>query len=143
MTVEHILGSKGSKIVSVDEQASVMTALALLKEHRIGAILVMTPGNEIAGVLSERDVVRGLVDQGAALLDFPVCDLMTRTVITCAKSDSITSVMSLMTENRIRHLPVMDGGMLVGVISIGDVVKQRIAEAENEADALKDYIATG
>ena len=143
MTVEHILKSKGNRIISVDEGASVMEALAVLKENRIGAVLVMSSGNQIAGVLSERDVVRGLVDGGAALLDSPVSGLMTRDVITCKPADSIDAVMALMTEKRIRHLPVMDGGSLSGVITIGDVVKQRIAEAEHEADALKEYIATG
>ena len=143
MTVEHILKSKGNRIISVDEGASVMEALAVLKENRIGAVLVMSSSNRIAGVLSERDVVRGLVDGGADLLDSPVSGLMTRDVITCKPADSIDAVMALMTEKRIRHLPVMDGGALSGVITIGDVVKQRIAEAEHEADALKEYIATG
>ncbi len=143
MTVKHILKSKGSEIISVTESASVMDALKLLKERHIGAVLVMTGGGEMAGVLSERDVVRGLVDGGAELLETPVSGLMTRNVITCKSSDSINLVMSLMTEKRIRHLPVMDDGMLAGLITIGDVVKERIAETENEANALKEYIATG
>ncbi|MCG8503054.1 MAG: CBS domain-containing protein [Sphingomonadales bacterium] len=142
MTVKHILGDKGSEIISVEETDTVISAIQLLKEKRIGAVLVKSAG-KIAGILSERDIVRALVEEGGGLLQQPVSGLMTRDVVTCAPHESIAEVMSLMTERRIRHLPVVEDDELVGMISIGDVVKQRIAETEQEANALKEYIATG
>lgn len=143
MTVAQVLKEKGNEIISVGEGATVMDALGVLKERRIGAVLVRREDGAIAGVLSERDVVRALPDQGGALLDQPVTVLMTRDVITCGSEDSMDRVMALMTEHRIRHVPVIDSGEMTGMISIGDVVKSRIAESENEAAALKSYIALG
>ena len=143
MTVAQVLKEKGNEIIAVGEGATVMDALEVLKERRIGAVLVRREDGAIAGVLSERDVVRALPDQGGALLDQPVTVLMTRDVITCSSDDSMERVMALMTSHRIRHVPVIDGGQMTGVISIGDVVKHRIAESENEAAALKSYIALG
>jgi CBS domain-containing protein len=120
---------------------SIATAIALLHARRIGAVLVRDERGAVQGVLSERDVVRGLSDHGAALLDQPVASLMTREVKTCAPDDSIDHIMAVMTERRVRHLPVMDDDRLVGVISIGDVVKHRLAEIESEAQDLRAYIA--
>lgn len=142
MTVKHILGDKGNEIISVEETDTVIGAIRLLKEKRIGAVLVKS-GGKVAGILSERDIVRALVDEGGGLLQQPVSGLMTRDVVTCGPDEDIAEVMSLMTERRIRHLPVVEEDELVGMISIGDVVKQRIAETEQEANALKEYIATG
>lgn len=143
MTVAQVLKEKGNEIIDVDEGATVMDALAVLKDRRIGAVLVRREDGTIAGVLSERDVVRALPDQGGALLDQPVTVLMTRDLITCTSDDSMDRVMELMTEHRIRHVPVVDGDDMTGMISIGDVVKHRIAESEHEAAALKSYIALG
>lgn len=143
MTVAQILNEKGGDVVSVGVGATVMDALIVLKEHRIGAVLVMDDDGSVAGVLSERDVVRALPDEGGSLLLQPVSSLMTRGVISCETSHSMTDVMALMTQRRIRHLPVIEGGRLLGMISIGDVVKHRIAETEHEAEALKSYIALG
>ncbi len=142
MSVAQILREKGSDIISVEETASISEALVVLKEHRIGAVLVMREG-DVCGVLSERDVVRALPDKGAALLDEPVNVLMTRDVVYCSSSDSLESIMARMTGNRIRHLPVQDDGKLTGIITIGDVVKHRIAETEHEAEALRSYITLG
>jgi CBS domain-containing protein len=139
MSVAQILREKGNNIISVEESASVSEVLAVLKEHRIGAVLVMDQG-KVCGVLSERDVVRALPDKGAALLDEPVHVLMTRDVVYCDSNDSLESLMARMTENRIRHLPVQDNGKLAGIVTIGDVVKYRIAETEHEAEALRSYI---
>lgn len=143
MTVAQVLKEKGNEIIDVDEGATVMDALAVLKDRRIGAVLVRREDGTIAGVLSERDVVRALPDQGGALLEQPVTVLMTRDLITCTSDDSMDRVMELMTEHRIRHVPVVDGDDMTGMISIGDVVKHRIAESEHEAAALKSYIALG
>lgn len=142
MSVAQILKEKGNNIISVEETASVSEALAVLKQHRIGAVMVMNEGS-VCGVLSERDVVRALPDKGAALLDEPVHVLMTRDVVYCSGNDSLESIMERMTENRIRHLPVQDDGQLAGIITIGDVVKHRIAETEHEAEALRSYITLG
>ncbi len=141
MTVAHILREKGGDVVTIDPEASVGDAVRLLAAHGIGAVLVCDGDGDIVGVLSERDIVRALVDAEAPLLERPVSDLMTRDVVTVRPGDNIASVMAIMTAHRIRHLPVLDErGRLSGLISIGDVVKQRIAEAEREAEALKDYI---
>lgn len=142
MSVAQILREKGGNVISVDENAGVSEALDILKKHRIGAVMVMKDG-DVCGVLSERDIVRALPDKGAALLDEPVNALMTHDVVFCSPGDDMESIMALMTENRIRHLPVQDNGNLVGVITIGDVVKHRIAESEHEAEALRSYIALG
>lgn len=140
MTVRRILRGKGGAVVSVPPAATVLDALNALKQHRIGAVLVLGDKGKIEGVLSERDIVRALPDKGGNLLAMPVSALMTREVITCQPSDSLDQVMAVMTERRIRHLPVVENRRLLGVISIGDVVKERIAETEHEAEALKSYI---
>ena len=142
MSVAQILREKGNNIISVEEDAAVSEVLGILKKHRIGAVMVLKDG-DVCGVLSERDIVRALPEKGGALLDEPVNALMTRDVVFCSPSDDMESIMALMTENRIRHLPVQDNGKLVGVVTIGDVVKHRIAETEHEAEALRSYIALG
>ena len=142
MTIETILQGKGSSVVSVDPADKVERAAQVLTENRIGAILAMR-GEEIAGVLSERDIVGAIGAMGADALDQPVSALMTERVITCKKSDSVVEVMGLMTERRIRHVPVVDKGRLLGIVSIGDLVKERIAQSEHEAAALRDYISAG
>lgn len=142
MSVAQILREKGNNIISVNEDATVSEVLDILKQHRIGAVMVLKD-DDVCGVLSERDIVRALPEKGAALLNEQVNGLMTHDVVFCNPADSMESIMALMTENRIRHLPVQDNGKLVGVITIGDVVKHRIAETEHEAEALRSYIALG
>ena len=143
MTVATILNKKGHGIISVIEDQTVLEALNVLAEHHIGAVLVMTDTGEMAGVLSERDVVRALPFAKGKLREQKVSSIMTRDVITCKEGQSIGEVMSIMTKNKIRHLPVVTKGKLVGIITIGDVVKERITETENEAEALKQYIVSG
>lgn len=144
MTVAQILKEKGNEVVGIAGDASIAEAVDLLARHRIGA-LVVEGGREgtVAGILSERDIVRGLARDGAALLDTRVDAAMTRDVVTTTPGASIDRVRELMTRGRFRHLPVFEGGRLVGLVSIGDVVKHRIMETELEAAALKDYIRTG
>lgn len=142
MSVAQILREKGGNIISVEETDTISDAINILKQHRIGAVMVMREG-DVCGVLSERDIVRALPDKGADLLGEPVNVLMTKDVVFCSPADDMESIMALMTENRIRHLPVQDNGKLVGIITIGDVVKHRIAETEHEAEALRSYIALG
>ncbi len=142
MTVARILGGKSGDVISVSPDDSVERAAEILAEKGIGAILAME-GDRIAGVLSERDIVRAIGTKGTDSLKGPVSALMTEKVITCTRKDTIASVMGLMTDKRIRHVPVVENGALLGIISIGDVVKERIAESEHEAAALRDYISAG
>lgn len=139
MTIGSMIAGRG-EVVSVKPDATVSEAVALLHERRIGAVLVMD-GERIAGVLSERDIVRGLRELGADVLDRAVASCMTAPVVTVGPRDSIGHALEVMTNRRFRHLPVVDGGRLVGLVSIGDLVKRRIEEAEGEAALLKDYIA--
>jgi CBS domain-containing protein len=141
MTVRAVLETKGYNIVTVDPAATVRAAVKLLSERRIGAVLVMTDGR-IAGILSERDIVRVLGERGAAILDEKVEQVMTRRVITCRPSDTVAAIMEAMTDGKFRHLPVVDEGKVVGLISIGDVVKRRVMDYEHEQEALRDYIKT-
>ena len=143
MTVANILKKKGDGIISVTENQTVLEALNILAEHHIGAVLVMTEAGKMAGVLSERDVVRALPNAKGKLRAQKISTIMTRDVITCKEGQSIEEVMGIMTKNKIRHLPVVNKGKLVGIITIGDVVKERIAETEHEAEALKQYIVGG
>jgi CBS domain-containing protein len=142
MTVKAILSRKGGDVVTIAPTASLTEAVQLLAERRIGAIIVTGPDNRVAGILSERDIVRTLSERGPAALDDNVGAVMTRKVTTCTEADTIVSLMERMTEGKFRHLPVVNQGRLVGVISIGDVVKYRIEEVVHDADALREYIAT-
>jgi CBS domain-containing protein len=142
MLVRSILRQKGADVVVVDQGETIDTAARLLAEHHIGA-LVIAPGGRIRGILSERDIVRGVATLGPAVLDASVASLMTTVVASCGLDDSADDLMAVMTEQRIRHLPVVDGGRLVGIVSIGDVVKHRVAELQTEAQTLHDYLETG
>lgn len=141
MTVSAILDTKGHQIISVAPDAKLSAAVKLLSERRIGAVLVMS-GNHMDGILSERDIVRVIGERGAAALDETVASVMTRKVIHCKPSDTVAAIMEKMTSGKFRHLPVLDGDRIVGLISIGDIVKSRVAEFEHEQEALRDYIAT-
>ncbi len=141
MTVDHILEGKGRDLVSADVSSSVLDVAKLLGERRIGAVPVMNKG-KLAGIISERDVVRGIAIRGGGVLSDNVTSLMTKSVVTCQRTDGIQHLMGMMTERRIRHVPVVEGDQVIGMISIGDVVKERMEETEKEAEALKEYIAT-
>jgi CBS domain-containing protein len=142
MTMTAILSAKGGDIVTIEPTATLAAAAKLLSERRIGAVLILGPGDRVAGILSERDIVRALSARGAAVLDEPVGQSMTRNVVTCGKDDPIASVMERMTQGKFRHLPVIEQGKLIGIVSIGDVVKQRLTEMEQESEAIRDYIRT-
>ena len=139
MTVRAILDTKGHQIMSVPPDAKMSEAIKLLSERRIGAVLVMSEGR-IEGILSERDIVRVLGERGAAVLEEPVSAVMTRKVVSCRPNDTVSAIMEMMTLGKFRHLPVLDGERVVGLISIGDVVKWRVQEYENEQEALRQYI---
>jgi CBS domain-containing protein len=143
MHVERILALKGNDVISVATNETIGVAANILSENRIGAILVRDDDGFVRGVLSERDIVRGLADMGPRCLETGVAELMTRDVVFCGPEDDIDTIMAIMTNRRIRHLPVMQDNQLLGIISIGDVVKFRIEEIKSEADAMRQYIATG
>ncbi len=141
MTVRAILDSKGHDILSVEPGVKLSAAVKILSERRIGAVLVMS-GGRIEGILSERDIVRVIGERGAAVLDEPVSAVMTRKVVCCRPIDTVGAIMEKMTSGKFRHLPVLEGGEIVGLISIGDVVKWRVKEFEDEQEALQNYIKT-
>lgn len=142
MTITTILGDKGHEVVTIAAEARVGDAVALLAERRIGAIPVVADGR-VVGVFSERDVIRSLADGGAAALDAPVSVAMTAPARTVGSAEPVLGALSLMTQRRIRHLPVVDGDALIGIVSIGDLVKHRIDRIESEAAAMRDYITHG
>jgi len=140
MNVKTILAAKGGEIVCIEPTADLSAATQLLSANRIGAVLIRGAGGHIAGILSERDIVRALSEHGSAALALPVGQVMTRNVTTCSEDESIAVIMERMTSGKFRHMPVVNKGKLVGLISIGDVVKQRVEEIEHESDELRDYI---
>ena len=141
MSVSHILKRKGRDVVTALPTHTVKAVAELLASKQIGAVIVSSGGGKIEGIVSERDIVRAIGASGAAALDHPVSSLMSRKVKTCTDEDSETELMALMTQHRIRHLPVVTAGKLSGMISIGDVVKFRIEEIERDAADMKAYIA--
>jgi CBS domain-containing protein len=141
MNVETILRTKGSDVATIGPEATIGEAVQRLGARGIGALVVSRDGTEVEGILSERDIVRGLADHGAGLLAQRVGDLMTRRVHTCAPEDAVEDLMGMMTQKRIRHLPVVKDGALCGIVSIGDVVKNRLDEIEFEASSLRSMIA--
>jgi len=142
MTVSIILAAKGREVVTIEPGATLKSAVALLAERRIGAVPVLGADNRIVGILSERDIVRAVAEAGAAALEEPVSQSMTRKVSTCTESETIASLMERMTAGKFRHLPVVDQGRFVGIVSIGDVVKHRLQEMERDSAAMRDYIQT-
>ena len=141
MTVRAILDTKGHQILSVGPDDRLSAAIKLLGERKIGAVLVMNQGR-LEGILSERDIVRVLGERGAGALEEPVSQVMTRKVVTCKETDTVAELMEMMTTGKFRHLPVVEDGKVVGLISIGDIVKWRVREYETEQEALRDYIKT-
>jgi CBS domain-containing protein len=142
MTVRAILDTKGHHVESVQPGAKLSTAVKILAEKKIGAVLVLNVAERIEGILSERDIVRVLGERGAAVLDEPISNVMTRKVVSCRQSDTVSAIMEMMTLGKFRHLPVVEDGRVVGLISIGDIVKWRVQEYEREQEALRDYIKT-
>jgi CBS domain-containing protein len=142
MTVSIILAAKGREVVSVEPNTTLTSVVALLAERRIGAALVLGVDRRIVGIVSERDIVRALGECGTAALDDPVSRIMTRRVSTCTEGETISAIMERMTEGKFRHVPVVDQGRVVGIISIGDVVKHRLHEMECDSAAMRDYILT-
>jgi len=143
MHVRNILDTKGSRVTTIRPDATIGATSRLLAQQRIGAVLVTDAADKIVGIISERDIVAGLANHGATVADLTVADLMTRDVLTCSPGDTIADIMVVMTTRRVRHLPVVDEGRLVGVISIGDVVKYRLDEAKLEVESLRDYVLAG
>jgi CBS domain-containing protein len=142
MTVKAILSAKGGSVITIEPNVDLATAAKLLSEKRIGALLITGAEGRVTGILSERDIVRALAARGAAALQSPLSEVMTRKVVTCSPSDTISVIMEQMTVGKFRHVPVVEHERLVGVVSIGDVVKHRLQEMEQESSALRDYIQT-
>lgn len=142
MNVKTILAAKGGNVICIEPSADLATAAKLLSTHKIGAVLIRGAGGRLSGILSERDIMRAVSEHGAAALTLQVGQVMTRNVATCGEDETIASIMERMTAGKFRHMPVVTKDKLVGLVSIGDVVKQRVEEIESESDALRDYIRT-
>jgi CBS domain-containing protein len=142
MTVKAILSRKGSNVITIEPTRTLSEAVHTLAEHRIGAVVVVSPDGQVGGILSERDIVRALANRGPGALQDEVGQVMTRKVVTCTESDTVAEIMERMTQGKFRHLPVVERGRLVGLVSIGDVVKHRLGEMEHESNALREYILT-
>ncbi len=142
MDVAAILKEKGRKVVTAQPDSTVREIISILSREQIGVVVICGKENTLDGIVSERDVVRGLAERGQALLGSTAGDLMTRNVRTCSPGDSVRDIMATMTEYRIRHLPVLEAGTLCGIVSIGDVVKRRLDEIESEAEALREYVTS-
>ena len=143
MLVSHILREKGREVLAIAPGATLAEAARVLTKHRIGALLVRKHDGALWGVVSDRDIVRAVAEHGASALALSVESRMIKNVAVCEETDTIAEIMETMTRCRFRHMPVVEGNSVVGIVSIGDVVKTRIAEAMREAQALKEYIATG
>jgi CBS domain-containing protein len=142
MIVKTILSGKGGNVVTIEPTTNVADAANILAEKHIGALVVTGAEGRIVGIISERDIVRALAKRGNAALKLPLTEVMTRKVVTCSEDETISVIMERMTQSKFRHVPVLDGDRLVGIISIGDVVKWRLEELQREQNALRDYIAT-
>ena len=142
MNVEGILRTKGTHVVTIRPNATIEELVGGLRNERIGAMVVSEDGRSVLGIISERDVVRGLAERGSRILETTVAELMTRDVVSCTPADTVKQVMAEMTRRRVRHIPVVDDGTLRGIVSIGDVVKNRLDEIETETSVLREvYIA--
>ena len=143
MRISEILRRKGSGVVTIAPDATVRELLRVLAAHNVGAVIVSRDGAAMSGIVSERDIVRRLHTEGAALLDAPVSSIMTAAVHTCSPDDRVATLNATMTEHRIRHLPVLSDGRMIGIVSIGDVGKSQISELETEREALVKYLQHG
>jgi CBS domain-containing protein len=143
MNVATILNQKGRDVATASAEASLMDIVGDLAQHKVGAMVIVDAGKRVAGIISERDIVRAISTDGAAVLSRSAADFMTHGVVTCTEDDTVAELMERMTEGRFRHIPVVVDGELAGIVSIGDVVKARVSEAEQEAEAMRSYIATG
>ena len=141
-TIAAVLAAKGNEVIMAAETMTIRDVIGLLHRRKIGAVLITNESTDVVGVLSERDIIHGLATHGPDLLDMTARSIMTSPVITCRPTDSVRQVLTLITERRFRHVPVVDEGRLIGIVSIGDLVKRRIEDVEQEAAALKSYIAT-
>jgi CBS domain-containing protein len=141
MLVSNILQDKGRSLLIIQPQATLFEAARVLNQNRIGALLVLTQEGALAGIISDRDIVRALAEKGGAAMAMTVAACMIKEVATCKEADTLEEIMETMTACRFRHMPVVEKGVVVGIISTGDVVKTRIAETMREAQALKEYIA--
>jgi CBS domain-containing protein len=142
MTVKAILARKGSDVATIEPNASLAAAIKVLAERRIGALVITGADKRIVGILSERDIVRTLAERGPSVLTEPLADVMTRKVVTCSQTETVCDIMERMTAGKFRHVPVVEQGRLIGIVSIGDIVKSRVEEMERESAALHDYIRT-
>ena len=142
MTVKAILSAKGSDVTTTEPTATLESGIRILAERGIGALVVLGADHQVIGILSERDIVRALAERGAAALTEPLARIMTRKISTCTQSESVNSIMEQMTAGKFRHVPVVEQERLVGIVSIGDVVKHRLTQMERESEALHDYIQT-
>ncbi len=140
MKVKAMLAVKGSEVATTRPYATIATVIRMMKLEGIGALVVSADGEALSGIISERDIVHGLVDHGHELLEMNVAELMTRAAKTCTPEANIKDVMAEMTRSRVRHLPVLENRKLCGIISIGDVVKNRLEELETETNVLRDYV---
>ena len=142
MNVKNILARKGDEVFTIEPAATLATAMEILARRRIGALVITGADHRMVGIISERDIVRVLVERGTEMLQSPVSEIMTRKVVTCGQNETIAEIMGRMTAGKFRHVPVVEQGRLIGIVSIGDVVKARLEELEREQDALRDYIRT-
>ena len=142
MNVKTILALKGNSVTTIEPTATLERAVALLTKHRIGALVVLGADQRIIGILSERDIVRAFAELGASALTTPLAQIMTRKVVTCSEADTVAAIMELMTTGKFRHVPVLEQERLVGIVSIGDVVKHRLHQMECDSAAMHDYILT-
>lgn len=143
MRVDGVLQGKGSEVATIGPDQTLLSAVAELGRRRIGALVVVSGDGSVVGIISERDIVAAIARDGSAVLEQAVRGVMTTEVISCSPNDTMEQLMSAMTEQHIRHLPVVSDGALVGIVSIGDVVKRRVTEIQDEATALGDYITHG
>jgi CBS domain-containing protein len=142
MIVKNILAAKCGDVVTIEPTANLAAAVKLLTERHIGALVILGTDHRVIGILSERDIVRALAEHGPTALSEPVSQVMSHDVKTCSKDDTIADLMGRMTTGRFRHMPVVQQEKLIGIVSIGDVVKSRVEEIDHEAKALRDYIQT-
>ena len=142
MSVARILKDKGREVLTIEAEKFMSDAVAMLSQNRVGAVVVTDPGGQVLGIVSERDVVRAVATGGRDGLADPVSAWMTHKVATCSNTATVVELMTMMTDGKFRHVPVIEAGRLDGLVSIGDIVKHRLAEMEAESKALRDYIAT-